>query len=286
MELFQLRYFVAIARHRNFTRAAGSLGLAQPALSQQMRLLEAELGTQLLNRGRRETTLTAAGQVLFERAQTLLSDTEAARQAVSDVTALRAGKLVIAAINSISGRWLPARIRRFRDRHPGIELSLRVGRSDEVAELVCSGVAELGFLQLPADREQFRVRKLFYEDFHVLMPESHPLSAQASVTLAEIRKEPFVLYQGRARSVVLEACAKAGFSPRVACESGELDTVRELVSAGLGIAVLPRLAIDMDRAGSRSVPLHRPCLRRQIGWITRRRGTLSAAAEEMLRSLM
>lgn len=285
MELFQLRYFLAIARHRNFTRAAESLGLAQPALSQQMRQLEAQLGARLLDRGRRETTLTAAGEALFERAQTLLNDAQAARQAVADVTALRAGRLVIAAINSISGRWLPTRIRRFRDRHPGIELSLKVGRSDEVAGLVASGAAELGFLQLPADREQFRVRKLFCEEFHALVPTTHPLADESTVTLADVRREPFVLYQGRARAVVLEACAKAGFSPRVACESGELDTVRELVSAGLGIAVLPRLAIDTDRSGSRAVPLSRPRLRRQIGWIARRRGALSAAAEEMLRCL-
>lgn len=281
MELFQLRYFLAVADHRNFTRAAHALHLAQPALSQQIRQLEDELGVRLLDRGRRETTPTAAGEVLRERARALLTDADAARQAVADVAALRGGRLVVAAINSISGRWLPERIGRFRDRCPGVELSLRVGRSDEVAELVATGVAEIGFLQLPADRDRFQVRELFTEDFLVLLPAGHELADRPRLTLKELRRQSFVLYKGRAREVVLRACEAAGFTPRVACESGELDTVRELVAARLGIAVLPHLAVDPGQTGVRMIPLGGPRLRRRIGWIARRRSELSAAAREL-----
>ena len=285
MELFQLRYFQAVAAHRNFTRAAAALHIAQPALSQQIRQLERDLGARLFERGRRESTLTPAGEVLCQRATALLADAEAARQAVADVAELRGGRLVVAAINSISGRWLPERIRRFRDRCPGVELSLRVGRSDEVAEHVAAGEAEIGFLQLPADRDRFHIRPLFKEGFQVLLPVRHELADRPRLTLKEIRNEAFVLYKGRAREVVLRACETAGFTPRVACESSELDTVRELVSARLGIAVLPDLAVDPLPVGVRSATLHNPRLRRQIGWIARRRGEMSAAATALIAAL-
>lgn len=270
MELYQLRYFVEAAHEANFTRAAKLLNIAQPALSQQIGNLEKELGARLFIRGRRETRLTAAGESLLPRAQALLADAEAARAAVADVAELRAGRLIVAAIPALGGGWLPRHVREFRQRYPQVEFRLKEGRSDEVAEMVERGHADLGFLQLPVDAARCDVRELFSERFQLAVSADHPLARQRTVKLARLKDEAFVVYKGRAREAAFDACRKAGFEPSVACESEALDTIRELVAAGLGVALLPALALSRPTAGLTALELSGPRVTRTLGWIHRR----------------
>src|SRR5437667_13603 len=121
MELYQLAYFLEAARQRNFTRAAERLRIAQPALSQQMRRLEEELGTPLFVRGRKQTVLTPAGEAFHPQALALISLAENARQVVAEVAQLRRGRLMIASIPTLSACWLPPIIQKFRKLHPFIE---------------------------------------------------------------------------------------------------------------------------------------------------------------------
>jgi DNA-binding transcriptional LysR family regulator len=278
MELYQLEYFVEVARQRNFTRASATLHIAQPALSQQMKNLEAELGATLFVRGRRQTLLTEAGRTLLPRAQALLAQAEAARQAVADVAELRCGRLVIAAIPSMSGCWLPEVVKRFRKAHPFIELVLTEGSSSEVTAQVERGVAELGFLQLPLAEDRFEVREVLSEHFVLLVAADHALSGRRAVRVGQLREEPFVFYKGKARETALGACREAGFEPRIACESGELETVRALVAAGLGVALLPELAVQGPLRRLRAVKVREPRIERMLGCIRRRSAPLSAAA--------
>jgi DNA-binding transcriptional LysR family regulator len=279
MELYQLSYFLAVAEHQNFTHAARRLHMAQPALSQQIRNLETELGAPLFIRGRRQTLLTTAGEAFLPQAEALLAMAETAKQTVADVAQLRRGRLLIASVSTLSARWLPPVVRRFRHTHPFVELVLREESSEQVGELVESSVAELGFLQLPANPKQFAIRPLFTEPFVVLAPAGHRLARQASVTIAELSEEPFICFKGRAHQVVRDACRAADFEPRVACESRELETVRALVEAGLGVAVLPRLATAERRKQVAVLRLRDPVLERTLGMITRRGHVLSAAAQ-------
>ena len=242
MELYQLKYFLEAARQRNFTRAAAHLHLAQAALSEQIRKLEAELGTPLFNRGRRETVLTAAGETLRAHAEVLLERADAARQAVHDVVGLRGGRLTIGAIPSVSACLLPSVIAAFRKLHPLVELALFEGTSEAVAQSVESRRVEFGIVQLPTSSGDFEEHPLFTEPFVVIVAKSHPVAKQRSISLAKLKDEPFILYKGRARDTALSACRVAGFEPRIACESSELETIRSLVAAGLGVANLPRLA--------------------------------------------
>jgi LysR family transcriptional regulator, hydrogen peroxide-inducible genes activator len=278
MELYQLGYFVEVAEQRNFTRAAERLHLAQPALSQQVKNLESEFGTPLFIRSRRETVLTQAGEVLLIKARALLADAAIAKQAVADVANLKRGKLILAAIPSISGRWLPAYVRKFRQAHPQVELVLQEGSSDEVSKTIDSGRAELGFLQFPTDERKFRSGQILSESFVAVIPPRHRLAIRSSVSLSQLAEEPFVFYKGRAREVVLAACREAGFEPAVACESGELETVRSLVAADLGIAVLPELGAWSPGEGAEVRPLKKPRLIRKLGWIARKGSELSSAA--------
>lgn len=279
MELYQVAYFVEVARQRGFTRAAERLRIAQPALSQQIRKLEEELGTALLIRGRRESVLTAAGEAFLTQAEALLAMAETAKQTVAEVAQLKRGRLVIATVPTLSACWLPEVIRRFRERYPRIELTLREESSEVVAEWVELRTAEIGFLQLPVEGNLFRVREVIREPFVVVVPSGHPLAERQQVRLGELAREAFVFYKGRVKSVALDACRLAGFSPRVVCETGELETVRALVRAGLGIALLPQLAVQEPDAGLRTLKLQGRRLERRLGLIGRQDAKWSAAAK-------
>ncbi len=278
MELFQLEYFLEAARQRNFTRAAARLHLAQAALSEQIRKLETELGTPLFNRGRRETVLTTAGETLRLHAEALLERAAAARRAVQDVAGLRGGRLSIGAIPSVSACLLPAAIAAFRQRHPLVELSLFEGTSEAVAQWVESGRVELGVVQLPTSGGSFEAEVLFTEPFVALIAAGHPVARQRSVSLAKLADEPFVFYKGRARDTALAACRAAGFEPRIACESSELETVRSLVAAGLGIAILPQLATRQPVANCVAVRLRGDPVEREVALLSRAGHTASPGA--------
>jgi len=283
MELYQLRYFVEAAAEGNITRAARRLNIAQPALSQQLRRLEEELGGALMIRGRRGARLTAAGESFLPRARAVLEAAESARAAFADVAQLRAGRLVAAAIPAMSGGWLPDRLRRFRSSHPGVEIRLLEGRSIEVAEMVEQGRADVGFLQFPVDVERFESGSLLEERFKIALASSHRLAGRKSLRLPDLEAESFVVYKGRARETALDACRQAGFEPRIACESGELETVRALVAAGLGVALLPAMAVSWPREGVKVLNLKEPSLKRTLGWIRRRKGGSSAAVDAFMR---
>ncbi len=278
MELYQLEYFLEAARQRNFTRAAARLHLAQAALSEQMRNLESELGTPLFHRGRRETVLTAAGETLCLHAEALIERAAAARQAVQDLVGLRGGRLTIGAIPSVSACVLPAAIAAFRKQHPLVELALFEGTSEAVAQWVESGRVEFGIVQLPTSGGNFDEHLLFTEPFVLLLAKTHPAAKQRSITLAKLAHEPFVFYKGRARDTALAACRAAGFEPRIACESSELETIRSLVAAGLGVAVLPRLATRQKQQGCISLLLRSEAIERQVAVINRSGHTASPSA--------
>ena len=282
MELYQLGYFIEIARQRSFTRAAERLHMAQPALSQQMKNLESELGTALFIRGRKEIQLTAAGKAFLPRAEALLTQAEAAKAIVSDVAQLRGGKLVIAAIPSVSACLLPEVIRSFSRKHEQVELQLIEDSSERVSENVESGLADIGFLQLPASKSAFETRTIISEPFVLLVAKSHPLVKQKEVALKQLAAESFIFYKGRARDTALEACRKAGFEPQIACESGELETVRALVAAGLGLAVVPQLAAGNLPKTIQAITIREPKMQRQIAAVWQKGSVLSPAAHALL----
>lgn len=278
MELYQLEYFLEAARQRSFTRAAEKLHLAQAALSEQMRKLEEELGTPLFNRGRRETVLTAAGETLQIHADALVDRAAAAKRAVHDLIGLRGGRLTIGAIPSVSACLLPSAIASFRKLYPLVELALFEGTSEAVAQWVEAGRVEFGIVQLPTSSGSFDEHPLFTEPFVALIAKSHSLAKQKTVSLAKLADEPFILYKGRARDTALTACRANGFEPRIACESSELETIRSLVAAGLGIAILPQLATRQPSAGCTVVRLRDNPVDRQVALLSRSGHALSPSA--------
>src|ERR1051326_1615782 len=196
MELYQLQYFVEVARNRNFTRAAKRLDLATPALSLQIQKLENELGTRLFNRGQKETLMTPAGETLFERAQALLAMADSVKQSVAEVSELRAGRLTIAFISSLGAHWLPPIIRDFRNSFPCLNLMTHEETSLGVAALVEDATAELGFLELPTNNQLFEVKEIWNEPIYALLPSDHPLAAKKNIALSQLEKDQFVVKRG------------------------------------------------------------------------------------------
>ncbi|HAV63411.1 MAG TPA: hypothetical protein DCY13_13725 [Verrucomicrobiales bacterium] len=282
MDLYQLEYFVEVARQGSFTKAAAKVGIVQPALSQQIKRLEEEFGTPLVVRDRRQARLTPAGETLLEHARQLLAMAQHTRESIVGLAELKHGRLTIAAIPAVSAFHLPAHINRFRRRHSGIELVILEESSSGVAELVANGTAELGFLQLPEPDQRLEGTALLSEPHLVLVHQRHRLAALKSVPLRQLAGEPFIQYRGKVRDSVLQACRQSGFDPKIACATGELATVHALTQAGLGIAILPRMAIPRGLKGVRAVPLTRPGLWRELGIVRRHGAPASMAAQAFL----
>jgi DNA-binding transcriptional LysR family regulator len=261
MELRQLEYFAAVARHRHFTRAAEELYVSQSALSQQVRRLEAELGVALFVRGSKGVELTAAGAELLERTGTILAEAARARADMDGHAGAERG-LVRVAATAADAPGLAAALIDFHGDHPGIRLSLRHGSAREVDELVSSGAAELGVAALGPE-----VGELLREEPLVLaLPPGDALAGGDPVALWEVRDRPFVLAErGTAlRDGVMAACEEAGFGPVPPFEVSDPTTVRSVVHAGLAVGVVPASWLDGPGPQVAVAPLRRPSPRHRV----------------------
>jgi DNA-binding transcriptional LysR family regulator len=247
MDLRQLEYFAAVARHRHFTRAAEELYVTQPALSQQIRRLEQELGLALLLRTSSGVELTEAGADLLARAEDILADVERARAAMDEHAGVLRGVVRVAAAAGEPLR-LPAELAAFHRGHPGVRITLRQGSAREVVELLRRGAVDLAALAL-ADAEEpvgVDVTELADEPLRVIAAPGDELTAGGRAAVADLRGHPLILAErGTAlRDVVMAACAAAGFSPIPPFEIGEPAAVRFLAHSGLGASVVPASWLD------------------------------------------
>lgn len=246
MEFRQIRYFATLARRLHFGRAAEELFITQPALSQQIRSLEQELGVELFDRSGRRVDLTTAGGAFLVWAERILSDVESAQTEMQEFAGLLRGRVVIGTIpaQALGGIDLPGLLAEFHALRPGIEIVLREDITEELVRRLGSGQVDLALaVQTGDDLPPAVVTKpLFTEDLVLMVPAHHALATRRQVRLAELEHEPFVFRKRGSvnRKLVMRASAAGGFSPRVAFETDEVSTVLALVGQGLGIAVTPR----------------------------------------------
>jgi Transcriptional regulator len=255
MELRHLRYFEAIARLNHVTKAALELHVAQPALSKQLRDLEEELGVTLFDRVGRRVQLTEAGAALLPHARAILGQVEAARAAMAERIGLQRGLATVGAPPTVGTHLLPSALAAFNTRYPGIELRLREAGMATLLEQLAAGLADLAVVALPVDDPDLTVAPLFSEELVLAVAPHHPLAHRSSVRLSDMANEAFVLSPPNyeLRETTLVACRQAGFTPRVVLDGGEMDTLLRFVAAGLGVALVPQLAVaDLTDL----VPLH------------------------------
>jgi DNA-binding transcriptional LysR family regulator len=267
MELRQLRYFVAVVDEAHFTRAAERLRIAQPAISQQIRRLEAELGEPLLHRDRRTVRLTAAGEALLPHARAALTQAEHGRQAVAALRGLVNGHLHIGLVMPLPDRQVIRAIGTFGRRYPGIDLTLAEDETDALLDGLAAGDLQAAFIGLgpgqhpPPGLEAVVVAR---EPAVLAVHPTHPLAKRRSVRLSVLRDEPVVTLTraGRLRTVLETLCHEAGFEPRIVAETSDLNVVVRLVAEGIGVALMPR----SGSAGATDVvaiPFH-PTIERRV----------------------
>lgn len=257
MELRQLKYFLAVAEESGFTRAAERVHVSQPGISAQIRQLENELGTTLVDRSGRGARLTAAGEVAYGHARAVLAAVEALRQAVDEMNGLISGRLVVGMVTACTVTPLFEALSAFHLAHPGVEISLVEGDSAKLVECVRGGTVDLALIGAAGrPPEDLDGRQLLSEAIVAAVPPGHPLAAQDGVTLAELSAYPVIcLPRGTGiRAVLDQASAARGLTPTVALQASAPETVVHLAERGLGVAVLAASMLDRD-ARLRPVPI-------------------------------
>lgn len=288
MQLHQLRYFTAVAETRHFTRAAEREHVAQPSLSQQIRALERDLGTELFHRARGHIALTDAGEALLPLARRILADTETARREVQEVAMLRRGRVRLGATPSLCAGLVPGLLRRFRDRYPEVELHIHESGSQDLVRVLAAGEVDLAlvFTPLPERAPALATRELLRQELvAVSAPDGPGPEPREPLTVAGLRGLPMVMFRHGydLRDLITSACRAAGFEPRLAVEGGEMDAVLALVRAGLGLAVVPRMVAD--HSGLRITPFAPPGLHRTVSVAHRADVSPPHAARELQRLL-
>lgn len=266
-----MRYVVAVAETRNFTRAAERCYVVQSALSHQIKALERELGFELFARTSRKVELTAAGAAFLPAARRSL---DAAERAVADAAAAVGevrGHLTVGIIPTVSGIDVPGALRRFRLTHPAVRVRLHVGGSDQFIAGIRSGDIDVAVLGLPAGAVPEGVQsKVIKRDRHVaIVARDHPLAGRASVDLARLAEETFVDFPvdtpGRAQSDL--AFEAADLQRDVAFEVMAIDVLAALVRSGLGIALLPSAVAPVDDPDLAIVPVRGgPARAEHLAW--------------------
>ncbi len=271
MDLHQLRSLVAVARHRHFTRAANELHIGQPAVSQHIRRLEAELGVALLSRTTRTVDLTDAGRLLVARAERALGELSAGVAELEELKGLLRGRLTLGAMQWLEPYDLAGTLADFHERYPAIEIRVVEEASDAMVEAVLADELDVAFVPLESRLPAGLSCELLFEDelVAIVSPE-HPLAARASVRLEQLRDEPFVfLRRGTGlRHSLEDAARRAGFEPHASFETNELSRVLALVGRGLGVSAVSRAVAQNAAELVRAIAL-RPALRRRVALVWR-----------------
>jgi DNA-binding transcriptional LysR family regulator len=255
VELRHIRYFIAVAEERHFTRAAAKVGIGQPPLSQQIKDLEAEIGAKLFRRVAHGAELTAAGQAFLERVQGMPALAEQGKQAAlrasrGEIGSLRVGFTAASAFNAV----VSTAIRAFRRAYADVELALEETNTTRLVSGLQEGALDAAFLR-PGDAgvEAFQLRLLSEEPMVAALPASHPAAAQQAVDLATLKLDPFLLFPRpngpTLYDSIVGACRKAGFDPVIGQLVPQLSSVIALVAADLGVSIVPVSMSQLQVAG-------------------------------------
>ncbi|MFG2220603.1 LysR family transcriptional regulator [Streptomyces sp. NPDC048685] len=272
IEARHLRVLRAVAATGSFSAAARELGCTQPAVSQQMKALEASAGTTLLIRTGREMRLTQAGEALVRHATGILAGLTAAEEEVAAIAGLRAGRVRLVSFPSGSSTLVPGALAALRAAHPGTRVSLVEAEPPRSVEMLREGDCDIALAfrygTSGTEWDDLVVRPLLTDRLIGLVPEGHRLSHSAAVGIAELAEESWIAGCPRCRRQLVEVCEASGFTPRIDFATDDYPAVVGLVGAGLGVAVLPELAIESVRPkGARTVTVE-PAIEREIVALT------------------
>ncbi|UQI48215.1 LysR substrate-binding domain-containing protein [Streptomyces sp. HU2014] len=276
----RLAQFVAVARHEHVTRAAQQLQMPQSTLSRSMVRIEKDLGVALFARHGRTVSLTAAGRAFLASVEKALSDVDRAAESVQADADPTSGKVAFGFLHTLGSETVPELIRAFRADHPRVRFQLVQGYGEAMLERLRYGDLDLCLTSPLPDAPDLAARRLDEQKLRLVVPEDHPLASRKRVRLAEAATELFVtLEPGYGLRRITDAlCAEAGFTPKVAFEGEDPETLRGLVAAGLGVGLLPPPAVP--RPGVVELTVTAPRAFREIGvaWLDGHPDTAPVAA--------
>jgi DNA-binding transcriptional LysR family regulator len=259
-ELRHLRYFVAVAEELHFGRAAERVGVAQPALSQQVRRLEAIVGAELFARSTRSVELTPAGAALLPHARRALAEADRGVELAARAARGEVGHLTIGFIETAAVSLIPAAVRSFRDQHPDVTLSLRELAVDAQIQGLRARSLDLGVVRAPVDASDLEVIAVADDRLLAAVPDSHSRAAAESISVQELADQPLVALSREVvpglHDQVISLFSEHGHSARITQEATSIQAVMGLVAAGLGIALLPSSVRSLSREGIAFVDLN------------------------------
>ncbi len=244
MEIHQLRYFLAVARTANFSRAAEQCRVAQPSLSQQIKKLEDELGERLFERTKRAVSVTPAGERLRAHAERVLDELEQAKASVCEGGGVVRGRVVLGVLPTVAPFYLPERLRAFSAEYPEVEVVINEDTTAQLVKAVLAKEIDLALVSLPVDQRGLTTVTLFEEPLLAALPAGHALAKKRKLTLADLENESFILMkEGHCLAgQALAFCRMEGFAPKVSFRSAQIETMRAFVAAGWGVSVVPQMA--------------------------------------------
>lgn len=272
MELRQLRYLIEVAQRQHVTEAADHLNVAQSAVSYQITKLEEELGVKLLERVGRNIKITPIGNIFLQYAEGALKTLEDGKEKIAEYLNPLGGTINIGYPSSLSIYWVPTLISAYKEVAPHVNFHLRHGSYAYLIDAVKNGEIDIAFLgPVPMKEPDLDAKILFMENIIALLPEQHHLAASKSLYLSDLRTDPFVLFPDGyvLRKIAVDACHEAGFEPNIASEGEDMDALKGLVSAGIGVSLLPESTFyDSVPRFTVKVPIETPRAMRTVGVIT------------------
>ena len=278
MELRHLRYFIAVAEELSFTRAAAALHVAQSAVSAQIRLLEEAVGVSLLKRNSRRVDLTAAGRLFLEGARAALSDLEEVTRQVRRIGRAEVGRLAVGFVGSQSHEWLPQVLRRFRQKYPGVDVTLTETMPSQQLETLLTHQLDVGIIGVVDGKAPpgIQIECIAEERPIVAVPSDHPLAQKEFVRLKELKSEPFIFTSRKNapgyRAWFARLCEWADFVPQIVQEVDQARTGVQYVAAGYGISVFSEHISRFPVPGVTFIPLRPIGLKLRFGVAWRKEG--------------
>ena len=288
MEMHQLRYVVAVARARNYSRAAEQCHVAQPSLSQQIQKLEDELGERLFDRLKREVKLTPHGEAFLPRAARILEEVDAAQREAADAQTLLRGTVALGVLPTIAPYLLPVAMSAFMEKFSGVNLLVQEDTTARLLAQVCACEIDFALASLPIRDERLVVRELFSEELLLALPPGHRLARKRAIHGRDLKGERLiVMKEGHCLGdQVLGFCDQHDLHSKISFRSAQLETIQSLVRAGLGISLIPAMAARLDRGRVleyRSVRAPKPTRQNVAIWPKHR--PPSRAAGEFLKTV-
>ncbi|TAH79400.1 LysR family transcriptional regulator [Bacillus subtilis] len=288
MELKQLEYFYAVCQELHFTRAAEKVGISQPSLSQQIRLLEHEIGTPLFDRIGKKTALTESGKLLLQYTRKIFYEVEQAKTSIDELNGLQRGTILVGTLLTVEDYLITPTLLSFHQKYPGVKISVFGLRTGDIHKQLIENKLDLGIVFLPMKGDELESISLSTEEMAFAVPKGHPLENQDMLDLEVLKTTPSILLpqQYFIRKLIDEACRELGFFPKPIFEITTMQSLMNMVIKGVGVTILPKPYLEyLNHPNIRIIPILKSNLSREIGVVYRKDKYLSAATHAFISAL-